>query len=183
MAALMRRCVVPAPYSKDLNGEKSCMNNNLSISLKSLRRGVLFAVTMMAGMLPATAQQHAYQSFTTDVPFKFNVGDQTYKPGQYQFAVVGVNLLAVRDAKEHTLAMLVTRSIDTGTLPPASKVVFKKGDKHLKLARIVIANRSEALEIVGKYSSLRQDSFQTLTPWDADALFQRNTTPRLTNGK
>jgi hypothetical protein len=159
------------------------MNNNLSISLKSLRRGVLFAVAMMAGMLPATAQQHAYQSFTTDVPFKFNIGDQTYKPGEYQFVVAGVNLLAVRDAKEHTLAMLVTQSVDTGALPPASKVVFKKGDKHLKLAGIVIANRSEALEIVGKYNAQRQDPFQTLTPWEADVLFQRNTTPPFTSGK
>ena len=159
------------------------MNINLSTSLKSLRRGILLAVTMLAGLLPAVAQKHAHELFTTNVPFKFNIGDQTYKPGQYQFIVAGVNLLAVRDAKAHTLAMLVTQSVDTGTLPPASKVVFKKGGKHLRLAGIVIANRSEALEIVGKYSPQRQDSFQTLTQWEAEALFKRNTTPRFTTGK
>src|SRR5262245_24718697 len=154
------------------------MNNNFLTSLKSLQRVILFAVTMLAGLLPAAAQKHASQAFATDVPFKFNIGDQTCKPGHYEFIVAGVNLLAVRDAKAHTVAMLVTESVDMSTLPPASKAIFKKGDKNLRLAGFVFENRSQALEIVGKDGGLRPSSSQVLTPWDAEAIFQRNTTPR-----
>src|SRR5262245_29644267 len=106
----MRRCVFPAHRFKNC-GEKSCMSNLFSLAMRSLRRGALLLVMLVAGLLPAAAQKHAYQAFTTDVPFKFNIGDQTYKPGQYEFVVAGVNLLAVRDAKSHTLAMLVTQSV------------------------------------------------------------------------
>jgi len=111
---------------------------------------------LLASLLPAEAQVRTYDVITATVPFKFTVGDQTFRPGEYQFIVVGVGLLALRDEHRHVIASLVTRAIETGEPSLTTQLVFtnkKKGSK--QLTRVILANRSQVLEVIGEQLAMR----------------------------
>ncbi len=137
----------------------------------------LLAALLAALLLPAAAQARTYDVFTADVPFKFHVGNRTFRPGHYQFIFVGTGLLALRDAHARVVASLVTRSVETSTPSPASKLVFKK---HAELAQILIENRSQVVEVLGEELAIRQPASPSpALPRDVDSLFDRRSAPGL----
>jgi hypothetical protein len=135
----------------------------------------LFAISLTT-LLATAAQARTYEAFTVDVPFKFHVGNRTFRPGHYQFIFAGPGLLAVRDAKANVIATLVTRSIETGKPSPDSKVVFRKHDQ---LAQIWIGNRTQVVEILGEELAIRQPAPPPVSvlPKDVDSLFDRRSAP------
>jgi len=132
--------------------------NKFIPGMKFLRHIALFVATL-AALIPATAQARTYEVLTVDVPFKFNIASRTFQAGQYQFVLAGPGLLALRDSNGHFVASIVTRSVDTGTPAPASKLVFDNRKKNSQLTRIVLENRSEALEIMGEQLAIQQAPF------------------------
>ena len=117
-------------------------------------------VSLLVSLLPAAAQVHTYEVVTADVPFKFSVGERTFRPGQYQFILVGPGLLALRDARQRVVASLVTRSVATNQPAIATRLVFNLKKRPAKLARIVFENQSQVLEILGEQLALRSSPTQ-----------------------
>ena len=137
---------------------------------------------LLACVRPAAAQARTYDVFTADVPFKFNIGNRTFRPGHYQFIFAGAGLLALRDAKKHVVASIIYRPINTGTPSPASKLVFKALKKHTQqLARICIQNQSQVLEILEEELAIRQTAPPppALLPQGIESMFERSSVPRL----
>ncbi len=121
--------------------------------------------------LPLAAQARTYHVLSTDVPFKFDVGHRTFRPGHYQFILIGPGLLAMRDSRERIIASLISRSRETGGPAPASKLVFNTPKKHhAQLAEIWIKDRSQVLEVMGEEVAVRQ-SYPPPAPPNVDSLY------------
>lgn len=149
---------------------------------KFLLHSTLVAALLAACVRPAAAQTRTYNVFTADVPFKFNIGNRTFRPGHYQFIFVGAGLLALRDAKKHVVASVIYRPINTGAPSPVSKLVFKAQKKHAQqLARICIQNQSQVLEILEEELAIRQTAPPppALLPQGIESMFERSSVPRL----
>lgn len=144
--------------------------------MKFLRRSTLVALVSIVLWLPAMSQVRTYDVITASVPFKFTVGDRAFRPGQYEFIVVGVGLLAVRNEQRHVIAALVTRSVETGEPSLITKLVFNKKKNRSQLVRIALANQSQALEVIGEQLAIRsspspQSPSSDSLPIDATSLF------------
>ena len=114
-------------------------------------------VTVLAILLSqAAAQQRTYKFVNVGVPFKFNVGKRSFRPGQYQFLFVGTNLMVLRDARARVVASLVTRNVQTEAPALSTSVVFRHGKKNLYLAQIKFQDNSELLEILGEELAIPQ---------------------------
>ena len=114
-------------------------------------------LSLLAALLfPALAQARTYDVMHADVPFKFDIGNRTFRPGHYDFIMVGPGLVALRDSHAHIIASLVVRERETDTPLPISKLTFNKLKKHFQLTEVWIEKRSQVLEIVGEELAVRQ---------------------------
>jgi len=113
-----------------------------------LLAGVL-VVSVLALQRPAAAEPHTYQVITANVPFQFFVGDRGFHPGQYEFIMVGNGLLAIRDAKKHFIASLVTRSSEADG-PVSNKLVFTHRKKRAYLTQIFLEDSTQVMEVQGE---------------------------------
>jgi hypothetical protein len=139
----------------------------------------LFA-TSLTLLLATAAQAKTYDAVTIDVPFKFSIGERTFPPGRYQLIIKGNGLLALRDAHAHTIASLVTRSVDIGEPAADTHLVFKMKNNHVFLTQLLMEHRSQALEVMGEELALRQPSPLSPPPEfnaEVDALFERRSSP------
>lgn len=137
--------------------------------------------TSLTALLVTAAQARTYDVLTADVPFKFNIGNRTFRPGHYQFIFVGNGLLALRDSHAHVIASLVTRPIQAGAPVPATKLVFTTHEKHAQLSEICIENRSQILEVLGEQLAVQQSPppLSPSLPAEAFSLFGRRDGMRL----
>lgn len=110
----------------------------------------LIVLSTAAILAPAKAHAGAYEVYTADVPFTFQIGEHVFRPGQYQFIFAGNGVVAIRDAHARTIASVITRSIPTGSSAPANKLIFATRNKHTRLAAIRRAAQSQAMEVLGE---------------------------------
>jgi hypothetical protein len=148
-------------------------------TISRLFLSTLFA-TFLTVLLATAAQARTYEVLTADVPFKFNVGNRTFRAGHYQLIFVGTGLLALRDARGHIIASLVARSTDTVGRPHATKLIFETQRKRAHLAQIWIEDRPQVLEVLGEQLAVRQAPAPppAFRP-DIDSLFERRAAPGL----
>jgi hypothetical protein len=140
----------------------------------------LFATSLML-LLATAAQAKTYDTVTIDVPFKFNIGERTFPPGHYQLVIRGNGLLALRDAHEHTIASLVTRTVEMSEPAADTQLVFKLKKNHAFLTQVLMEHRSQALEVVGEELALRQPSLPPPPDFfqNVEALLGRQSSPGL----
>jgi len=139
----------------------------------------LFA-TLLAILLAAAARARTYDCVDVDVPFKFDLGHRTFPPGHYQLVIVGSGLMALRDAHKHVVASVVTRQVENGGQAAETKLVFTKEKKFPRLSQVVIANRSQALEVLGEELAIRRSTPQVeVPPYVINSLFERQGSPGL----
>lgn len=150
-------------------------------AVNRLLLAALFATSLML-LLAAAAQAKTYDTVTIDVPFKFSVGERTFPPGHYQLIIRGNGLLALRDAHEHTIASLVTRTVDIGEPAADTQLIFRLKKNHAFLTQVLMEHRSQALEVVGEELAMRQPSPLSPPPAfnpEVEALFERRSSPGL----
>jgi hypothetical protein len=123
--------------------------------MKSMLQSTLLAVSLSALLLPMAAHARTYEVFSTDVPFKFYVGDRTFSPGHYEIIFTGPGLVVLRDSRAHVVATLVTRSIAADAPSASSRLVFRHEKKRPYLSQIWIANRAQFTEILGEELAAR----------------------------
>ena len=116
--------------------------------MKRVLQSTLLALLLAASWLTSTAQVPAYVK--VDVPFKFKVGNRSFRAGHYEFRPTGVNLMALRDDQAHIVASLMTRVVESGAVAPSTRVVFYSQKKKLYLAQIRVQDQSQVLEILGE---------------------------------
>jgi hypothetical protein len=148
--------------------------------MKFLLHSTLLTALVVAPLLPLSAQARTYETLTAQVPFKFNVGDRTFRPGQYQFILVGQGLLAIRDAKAHIIASLITRPVETSGPSASTRLVFDMKKHHARLAQISLENRSQVLEVLGEQRAMSSSPPQAPSlPTGSFSFSNRSDVPRL----
>lgn len=148
----------------------------------TLVRLFLYAVfaTLLAALLAAAAQARTYDCVDANVPFKFDIGHRTFRPGHYQLVIVGNGVLAVRDEHKNVVASVITRQVENGGPAAETKLVFAGDKKHRRLSQIVIANRSQALEVLGEELAIRPPApHAEVPPFVINSLFERQGPPGL----
>jgi hypothetical protein len=123
-------------------------------------------VTLLVALLaPVVALARAYQTFTVDVPFEFNIGDRKFKPGTYIFVVLGPGLMAMENGKRHVITTLITRDLRGTDADAPPHMYFERKDKHNRLASIWIGNSTQGLQIVGEEVAMRQSQAPLPEVW------------------
>jgi hypothetical protein len=149
-------------------------------AMKRLFLAGLLAVSLGALLPPAVAHATTVKVLTSDVPFDFQVGDRTFKPGHYQFVVLSPGRLAMRDARGHYVATITTRDRDMRAPVIKTKLVFDTRKKRAQLVEIWIEENSEIMDVVGEEIAVRP---ATIAPppalVDLNSFFERRSEPRL----
>jgi hypothetical protein len=121
--------------------------------LSTLVAGAL--ATSFAIFLPTVAQAKTYPVLSSDVRFKFQIGDRTFKPGRYDFIVAGPGIVAMRDSHQHFVASITTRDRDTGGPVSETKLVFNTHNKTPQLIQIWAAKGGPIMDVVGEEMAAR----------------------------
>jgi len=111
--------------------------------------------TSLGALLPTLAQARSYRVLTSDVPFRFQVGDRTFQPGTYEFIVAAPGVVAMRDAHERLVATINTRPKTTGGPATAAKLVFNTHSKTAQLIQIWAVTGEPGMDVVGEEKSAR----------------------------
>jgi hypothetical protein len=136
--------------------------------------------TSFATLLPTVAEAKSYQVLSSYVPFKFQIGDRTFKPGRYDFIMAGPGIVAMRDEHEHFVASITTRSRTTGGVAISPKLVFNTHTKTAQLIQIWAAKGEHGMDVVGEETAARP--VQSTVPVNAldpglEFLLQRPSAP------
>lgn len=118
--------------------------------MHSWKNAILICVLIVAGLLPAGAQNRHLQSFNSEVPFEFKIGDRKFHAGYYEFVVLGPGIMAMRDRRAHVLAMLMTRQLQGQERDVAPRFIFQNSKGHMRLSSIWNAKGAEGYEILGE---------------------------------
>jgi len=130
--------------------------------MKRFLQFAFLAIWLAASVPVAMAQERVL--IKAVVPFKFRVGNRSFRAGSYELLPAGTNLMALRDARAHVVASLVTRSVKSGTVAPSTRLVFRQQNKHLYLAQIIIQDLSEVLEVRGEEMAIPPSPSSALAP-------------------
>lgn len=115
----------------------------------------MLVTASLGALLPTLAQARSYQVLSSYVPFKFQVGDRTFKPGRYDFIVAGPGMVAMRDEHDHFVASITTRVRTTGGPTTSSKLVFNTHTKTAQLIQIWATVGEPGMDVVGEQTAAR----------------------------
>jgi hypothetical protein len=147
--------------------------------MRRFLQSTLLALFLAAFCLPSAAQARTYEVVTASVPFTFNIGGREFRPGRYQFILVGPGLLALRDTSTtHIVASLVTRVVEAEGPLPTSKLVFHREKKRQHLTQIWIEKHNQVIEVLGEELAMRQLPQPQVIPLEALSFTGRQDAPR-----
>ena len=116
------------------------MKNLVARTLTSLLLGVLT-------LGPSAQAQHAERVIKVNIPFEFSVGNQVFPAGNYSLVSTAPALLDLRDAKGHTLARVLTNSVETQKVPASPTLEFYNEGSRYSLAQVWQENYSIGQEL------------------------------------
>ena len=111
--------------------------------------------TSLGALLPTLAQARLYDIVSSDVPFKFQIGERTFDPGRYDFIVASPGVVAMRDSRKHIVANIATRPRTTGGLANRPKLVFNTHSKTAQLIQIWATKDQPGVDVVGEEKLVR----------------------------
>jgi hypothetical protein len=109
----------------------------------------------LAALLPTLAQARLYDVVSSEVPFKFQIGERTFNPGRYDFIMASPGVVAMRDSRKHIVANIATRAKTTGGLAISPKLVFNTHTKTAQLIQIWAAKDQPGVDVVGEEKTVR----------------------------
>jgi hypothetical protein len=150
------------------------MRRFLFMTLVAAALAMLFAT-----FLPTVAEAKTYQVLSTEVPFKFQVGDRAFKPGRYDFIVAGPGIVAMRDSHGHIVASITTRARDKGAPVTETKLVFNTHTKTAQLIQIWAAKGEPVMDVLGEEIAVRPAQAAPTSAWQPgfDFMFARPSAP------
>lgn len=111
--------------------------------------------TSLGALLPALAQARSYDMVSSDVPFTFQIGERTFKPGHYDFIVASPEVVVMRDLHQHIVVNIATRTRTTGGLAGSTKLVFNTHSKTAQLIQIWASKGQPGKDVVGEVNTGR----------------------------
>ena len=111
--------------------------------------------TSLGALLPTLAQAGSYHVVSSDVPFNFQVGERTFKPGHYEFVVASPEVVVMRDLHQHIVVNIATRTKTTGGLASSTKLVFNRHTKTAQLIQIWASKGQPGMDVVGEKNTGR----------------------------
>jgi hypothetical protein len=136
----------------------------------------------LAALLPTMAQARLYNVVSSEVPFDFQIGERTFKPGRYDFIIASPGVVAMRDSRMHIVANIATRPRTTGGLADKPKLVFNTHTKTAQLIQIWVNKDQPGMDVVGEektvHSSAAAPLMNTYQP-GLEFLMERPSAPRL----
>jgi hypothetical protein len=111
--------------------------------------------TSLGALLPTLAQARLYDVVSSDVPFTFQIGERTFKPGHYDFVLAAPGVVAMRDSHQHVVANIATRPRTPGALATATKLVFNTHSKTAQLIQIWATIGEPGMDVVGEERTVR----------------------------
>lgn len=111
--------------------------------------------TSCAIFLPTVAEARLYEVVSSDVPFKFQIGERTFNPGRYEFIIASPGVVAMRDSHKHIVANIATRPRTTGGLAVSPKLVFNTHTKTAQLIQIWVTKDQPGMDVVGEEKTVR----------------------------
>lgn len=112
--------------------------------------------TSLGALLPTLAHARLYNVVSSDVPFEFQIGERTFKPGSYDFIMASPGVVAMRDSRKHIVANIATRPRTTkGGLADRPKLVFNTHSKTAQLIQIWVNKDQPGMDVLGEEKSVR----------------------------
>ena len=124
-------------------------------AMKRLFLAGLLAASLGSLLPPAMAHARSYKVLSSYVPFAFQIGERTFKPGRYEFIVAAPGIVAMRDSRDRVIASITTRTKTTGGPTIASKLVFNTHTKTAQLIQIWAVTGEPGLDVMGEEKSVR----------------------------
>lgn len=109
----------------------------------------------LAALLPTLAQARLYDVVSSDVPFKFQIGERTFNPGHYDFIVASPGVVVMRDSHQHIVVNIAIRPMTTGGLASRTKLVFNTHTKTAQLIQLWTSKGQPGVDVVGEEKSAR----------------------------
>ena len=106
--------------------------------------------TSLGALLPALAQARLYDVVSSEVPFKFQIGERTFKPGHYDFILAAPGVVSMRDSHGHIVANIATQPRTTGGLASSTRLVFNTHTKTAQLIQIWASKGQPGMDVVGE---------------------------------
>lgn len=136
----------------------------------------------LAALLPTLAHARLYDVVSSEVPFDFQIGERTFKPGRYDFIMASPGVVAMRDSRKRIVANIATRPRTTGGLADKPKLVFNTHTKTAQLIQIWVTKDQPGMDVVGEekavHSSAAAPLMNTYQP-GLEFLMQRPSAPGL----
>jgi hypothetical protein len=105
------------------------MNSVLARTLVSLLLGI--------GTLGSTVHaQSVERTIKATIPFEFSVGDKTFPAGNYRLVSTVPAFLQLRDAAGHSLAIVLTNSVQSLNAGVTPRLQFLSEGGHFRLAQV-----------------------------------------------
>jgi hypothetical protein len=138
--------------------------------------------TSLGALLPTLAHARLYDVVSSNVPFKFQIGERTFNPGRYDFILAAPGVVAMRDSHGHIVANIATRPRTTGVPASSTKLVFNTHSKTAQLIQIWMTKDQPGMDVVGEERSAR--TVQPVAPVNTfqpglEFLMQRPSSPGL----
>ncbi len=138
--------------------------------------------TSLGALLPTLAQARLYDVVSSEVPFKFQIGERIFNPGRYYFILAAPGVVAMQDSHGHIVANIATRPRTTGGLASSTKLVFNTHSKTAQLIQIWASKDQPGMDVVGEEKTVR--TVQPAPPVNTwapgfDLLMQRPVAPGL----
>jgi hypothetical protein len=132
-------------------------------------------------LLPTLAQARLYDIVSSDVPFNFQIGERTFKPGRYDFILASPGVVAMRDSRGHIVANIATRPTTIGGPAKTTKLVFNTHSKTAQLIQIWATKNEAGMEVVGEEKPVRTAQPAPVNTFEPglELLMQRPVSPGL----
>jgi hypothetical protein len=123
--------------------------------MKRLIQTCSFIGLLLVFMVSAQAQ--ISKTYRVEIPFDFNIGQDTYKAGKYQVSQVS-GMLLIRNQKTNELKVLTTASEEKGKDFETPHFYFNR-----------VADKNVLIEVAGKDFNVKLDESSPSTARDAVA--------------
>jgi hypothetical protein len=105
--------------------------------MKSVIARTLVSLLLGVGTLGSTVHaQSIERSIKATIPFEFSVGDKTFPAGNYRLVSTAPAFLQLRDAAGHSLATVLTNSVQSLNATATPKLQFLSEGGHFRLAQV-----------------------------------------------
>jgi hypothetical protein len=122
--------------------------------MKTAIARILISLLAGVGMLgSAVHAQNIERTIKATIPFEFSVGDKTFPAGNYRLVSTAPAFLQLRDAAGHSLATVLTNSVQSLNATATPKLQFLSEGGHYRLAQVWQASYPSGQQLQSRKAS------------------------------